>query len=49
MQLSEKQKTFSEFFAPFLKWISNFERFEKKDERQRFCMSEITNSENVLR
>ena len=49
MQLSEKQKTFSEFFAPFLKWISNFERFEKKDERQRFCMSEITNSEKVLR
>ena len=30
MQLSEKQKRFSEFFAAFLKSSSNFERFEKK-------------------
>ena len=36
MQLSEKQKTFSQFLAAFLKFISNFERFEKKDDPHRF-------------
>ena len=30
MQLSEKQKTFSEFFVPFLESSSNFKHFEKK-------------------
>ena len=30
MQLSEKRKTFSEFFAPFLESRSNFKNFEKK-------------------
>ena len=30
MQLSQKQKTFSCFFSPFLKARSNFEHFEKK-------------------
>ena len=30
MQLSQKQKTFSEFFAAFLKSYWNFERFEEK-------------------
>ena len=29
MQLSKKQKTFSEFFAPFLRSISNFQHFNK--------------------
>ena len=28
--LSEKQKTFSEFFSPFLKYTLNFEHFQKK-------------------
>ena len=28
--LSRKQKTFSEFFSPFLKSTLNFERFQKK-------------------
>ena len=28
--LSQKQKTFSEFFSPFLKYTLNFERFQKK-------------------
>ena len=28
--LSQKQKTFSEFFSPFLKTTLNFERFQKK-------------------
>ena len=29
MQLSKKQKTFSEFFAPTLKSTSNFEQLQK--------------------
>ena len=34
MQLSEKRKTFSEFFVPFLESTSNFKHFEGKDVRQ---------------
>ena len=49
MQLSEKQKKFSEFFAAFLKRILNFEHFASKDNRHSFCISEITDSENVVR
>ena len=30
IQLSRKQKTFSEFFANFLKFRLNFEHFQKK-------------------
>ena len=41
MQLSEKQKTFSQFFAAFLKCISNFERFQEKDDPHMFCISQI--------
>ena len=48
MQLSQKQKTFSQFFAAFLKSTLNFEHFEKKDDPQRFCISEITDSESVV-
>ena len=33
MQLSEKRKTFSEFFVPFLESTSNFKYFEKTDDR----------------
>ena len=32
MQLSKKQYTFSEFFAPILKSMSNFKHFEEKDD-----------------
>ena len=32
MQLPEKQKTFSQFFVPFLEPPSNFEYFDKKDD-----------------
>ena len=32
MQLSEKEKTFSEFFVPFLEFTSNFDHFAKKDD-----------------
>ena len=48
-QLSQKQKTFSEFFSAFLKSRSNFEHFDKKDDLHRFCNFEITDSENVVR
>ena len=33
MQLSEKPKTFSEFFVLFLESTSNFKQFEAKDNR----------------
>ena len=33
MQLSQKQKTFSEFFFGFLKSILNFKHLPKKDDR----------------
>ena len=49
MQLSEKQKSFSEFFASFLKSRLNFKYCEKKDEPDRFSISEITESEKVVR
>ena len=33
IQLSGKQKTFSELFGQFLQSTSNFKHFEKKDDR----------------
>ena len=48
MQLSQKQKTFSKFFAAFLKSSWNFEHFDKKEDLHRFCNFEITDSENVV-
>ena len=47
--LSQKQTTFPENFAAFLKSTINFEHFEKKDDPQRFCISKIKDSENVVR
>ena len=49
MELSQKSKTFSLFFAAFLKFTLNFEHFEKKDDPHSFCISEITDSENLTR
>ena len=49
MLLSQKRKIFSEFLAAFFKCRLNFEYFEKKDDPHRFCISEITDSENVVR
>ena len=49
MQFSQKQKHFSQVLPVFLKYKFNFEYFEKKDDPHRFCISEITDSENVLR
>ena len=44
MQVSRKQKTFSEFFSAFLKSSLNFEYFLKKDDPHSWCISEITDS-----
>ena len=49
MQLSQKQKTFYEFFSAFLNSSLNFDHFEKIDDRDRFGIFEITDSENVVR
>ena len=45
MQLSRKQKTFSEFFAAFLKSSLNFEHFQIKDDSHISDICEITDSE----
>ena len=49
MQLSLKQNTFSPVLASILKSILNFEYFETKDDPQRFCFSEFTDLEKVVR
>ena len=49
MQWSQKQWTFAEFFAAFFKAILNFKHFESKDDIHSFFISEITDSENVVR
>ena len=49
MQLSEKEKGFSEIFAAFLKFVWNFEPFETNDHPQNFCSSEIRESDDVVR
>ena len=43
--LSEKRKTFSEFFSAFLKSTLNFEQIQKKDDPHSRCISQITVSE----
>ena len=45
MQLSRKQKTFSEFFCAFLKSNLNFEHFQKKDDSHSWGISKFTESE----
>ena len=42
MQLSQKLKTFSGFFAAFSKSMLNFEYFQKKDDAHRLFISEAT-------
>ena len=48
MQLSQKQKLFSELLAEFLKCSLSFRYFERKYDPHRFCISKITASENVV-
>ena len=45
MHLSQKQKTFPQFFCAFLKSTSNFQDSEKKDDRHSLCISKITDFE----
>ena len=49
MQLSQQQKTISQFSSKFLNSTLNFKYDETKDDSRRFCISEITDSENVVR
>ena len=49
MILSQKQKTFSQSFSAFLKSTLTFDNSENKDDPHSFCISEITDSENVVR
>ena len=44
-RLSQKQKTFSEFFIAFLKCAWNLENFQKKDEYPSLIISEIIDEE----
>ena len=44
MQLSQKQKTFSEFFCAFLKSSLNFEHFQTKDDSHSWGTSKTTDS-----
>ena len=39
----------SRIFSAFLKSMLNFKNFEKKDDPHRFCISQIMESENVVR
>ena len=43
--LSQKQKTFSEFFIAFLECAWNLEHFQKKDEYPSLIFSEIIEAE----
>ena len=49
MQLSQKQKSFSQLFAAFLKSRLYFKDFKSKDEPHTFCIVEVTESENLVR
>ena len=49
MQLYQKQKRFSQFFAEFLKSRLNFGHFDRKGNPHIFCICKITNSENMVR
>ena len=43
--LTQKQKTFSGLFLPFLKCALNLEHFEKKDEYSSLIISKVIDSE----
>ena len=45
--LSQKKKTFSQFFSPFLESTLNFEHFQQKDDPHSRCISQITITEKV--
>ena len=41
MQVPKKVNVFSQLFIAFLKFLFNFEHFQKKDEPHSLCISEI--------
>ena len=43
--LSQKKKTFSEFFSTFLKATLNFDHFQQKDDPHSRCICKISVSE----
>ena len=45
MELSQKQKTFSQFFSQFLKASLNFEHFQKKGYSHSLGLSKFSESE----
>ena len=45
MQLSKKQKNFSDLFSQFLNSRLDFEHFEKNDESHSLCVDQTTDSE----
>ena len=47
--LSQKQKTFSEFFSAFLKSTLNFEHFQKKIKLITDVFPKLPSSKNVIR
>ena len=49
MQLSQKRNTFTQFVTVLWKSRLYFKYFEKKDDPHRFCISQVTDSENVVR
>ena len=49
MELSQKRKTFSQFFAALLNSRLNSKCFQEKDYAHIFSTCDITNSENVVR
>ena len=49
MQLSQKQKTFPQFFTAVFKSRLNSKYFETKNEPHRCCVSKTFDSENVVR
>ena len=46
--LSQKEITFSKLLARFMKSRLNFKYFQRKDNPHRFCISDITDLENVV-
>ena len=49
MHLSEKQKTFSEFFCAFFKSILNFELFQKKMTHIGYVFLKLRTPKDVVR
>ena len=49
MQLSQKQRTFSELYSAFFKSELNLKHFEEKYHPHKFCISQITDSGNMTK